>query len=372
MSLPRLLVRPALRSARAFSSTPAFLSDKPAAVPIALISKIRSARPGTPLSLARSALQASSNDLTAALAWLTAQAAETGAAKAAKLSGREATQGLIGVALLADGLGGAGVRAAMVELSCETDFVARTDQFRGLTEAAARSLAYFAEPADELGKGALAKLEWDTIKGTPIVPSSAAETAVTAGEVPRADELPVETLNDAIAAMVSRLGENIHLRRAASVHLPPVPKRGVPLPLASTYLHGAPPPSPADGKAALSTDPTFSAGTLGSLLLWRLAPGGALPKPEVKAVLRSVARQAVAFPTTSVLALEGVEERAEGEPSTALYEQSLITMQPKEGDKWASGATVQEVLAAWGEARGLGNEGLVVEEIVRWEVGGEL
>jgi len=372
MSLPRLLVRPALRSARAFSSTPAFLSDKPAAVPIALISKIRSARPGTPLSLARSALQASSNDLTAALAWLTAQAAETGAAKAAKLSGREATQGLIGVALLADGLGGAGVRAAMVELSCETDFVARTDQFRGLTEAAARSLAYFAEPAGELGKGALAKLEWDTIKGTPIVPSSAAETAVTAGEVPRADELPVETLNDAIAAMVSRLGENIHLRRAASVHLPPVPKRGVPLPLASTYLHGAPPPSPADGKAALSTDPTFSAGTLGSLLLWRLAPGGALPKPEVKAVLRSVARQAVAFPTTSVLALEGVEERAEGEPSTALYEQSLITMQPKEGDKWASGATVQEVLAAWGEARGLGNEGLVVEEIVRWEVGGEL
>jgi len=80
----------------------------------------------------------------------------------------------------------------------------------------------------------------------------------------------------------------------------------------------------------------------------------------------------VAMPTSSVLAVEGAEAGPEGEPSTALYEQGLITLQPKEGDKWASGASVREVLAAWAEARGLGEEGLAVEEIERWEVGGEL
>jgi elongation factor Ts len=49
---------------------------------------------------------------------------EKGIAAAAKKSDREASEGLIGVYVHTDGK-----QAALVELNCETDFVARTDDF---------------------------------------------------------------------------------------------------------------------------------------------------------------------------------------------------------------------------------------------------
>ena len=49
---------------------------------------------------------------------------EKGIAAAAKRGSREASEGLIGVYVHTDGQ-----QAAMVELNCETDFVARTDDF---------------------------------------------------------------------------------------------------------------------------------------------------------------------------------------------------------------------------------------------------
>jgi elongation factor Ts len=49
---------------------------------------------------------------------------EKGIAAAAKKTDREASEGLIGVYVHTDGQ-----QAAMVELNCETDFVARTDDF---------------------------------------------------------------------------------------------------------------------------------------------------------------------------------------------------------------------------------------------------
>src|SRR5213594_1489685 len=55
-----------------------------------------------------------------------------GAAKADKRAGREASEGLIGHYVHHDGKIG-----VLVELNCETDFVARTDDFKGL----ARDLA---------------------------------------------------------------------------------------------------------------------------------------------------------------------------------------------------------------------------------------
>jgi len=52
---------------------------------------------------------------------------EKGIAAAAKKGDREASEGLIGVYVHTDGQ-----QAAMVELNCETDFVARTDDFATL------------------------------------------------------------------------------------------------------------------------------------------------------------------------------------------------------------------------------------------------
>src|SRR4051794_28798000 len=61
---------------------------------------------------------------------------ERGLARASKVAGRVANQGLIDTYIHAGGRIG-----AMVELNCETDFVARTDQFRALAHDIAMQVA---------------------------------------------------------------------------------------------------------------------------------------------------------------------------------------------------------------------------------------
>ena len=61
---------------------------------------------------------------------------KSGAAKAEKRAGREATQGLIGSYVHHDGSIG-----ALVELNCETDFVARTPEFKELAKELAMHIA---------------------------------------------------------------------------------------------------------------------------------------------------------------------------------------------------------------------------------------
>jgi elongation factor Ts len=87
---------------------------------------------------AKKALEATDGDFEAASQWLR----EKGLAASAKRSDRENTQGV--VALVVDG--GVG---AMVELKCETDFVAGSDQFKSEAEALAKLVA--AEGVDATG-----------------------------------------------------------------------------------------------------------------------------------------------------------------------------------------------------------------------------
>src|SRR6476469_9013568 len=61
---------------------------------------------------------------------------ERGLARASKVAGRVANQGLIDTYIHAGGRIG-----AMVELNCETDFVARTDEFRKLAHDIAMQVA---------------------------------------------------------------------------------------------------------------------------------------------------------------------------------------------------------------------------------------
>ena len=58
---------------------------------------------------------------------------ERGLSKAGKRAGRETSEGTIGIAL-------SGATAAMLELGCETDFVAKTDDFQGLVTEIADAL----------------------------------------------------------------------------------------------------------------------------------------------------------------------------------------------------------------------------------------
>ena len=68
----------------------------------------------------RKALSENEGDLEKAVDWLRAK----GAAKAAKKAGRAATEGLVNAYIH-----GGGKLGVLVEVNCETDFVARGDEF---------------------------------------------------------------------------------------------------------------------------------------------------------------------------------------------------------------------------------------------------
>ncbi len=89
-------------------------------------------RTGAGVMDCKRALEEAHGDVEAAMALLE----EWGAANAAKRSERETSQGLVECYIHAGGRIG-----AMVELNCETDFVARTDDFKTLAREVAMQVA---------------------------------------------------------------------------------------------------------------------------------------------------------------------------------------------------------------------------------------
>jgi len=110
-----------------------------------------------------------------------------GLADAAKKSGRVAADGLIGYRV-------EGGTAALVELNCETDFVAKTDDFQKARQVLAGALFSASSVGD--------------------APSADVETLK---KMPAPKELPgaAGTLADWLQAYTARTGENTQLRRAA-------------------------------------------------------------------------------------------------------------------------------------------------------------
>jgi elongation factor Ts len=106
---------------------------------------------------------------------------ERGLAKAGKREGRATSEGVIAIAL-------AGARGGIVELGCETDFVARTDDFGGLAAELARAVA--SDPQ----AGSAAALAQAPIDG--------------------------EKVADRISAAIAKLGENIVVKRARHLTAP--------------------------------------------------------------------------------------------------------------------------------------------------------
>jgi len=112
---------------------------------------------------------------------------ERGLAKAAKREGRATTEGTVAIAL------DAGV-AGIVELGCETDFVAKTDDFQALAAEVAAAVASDPKLAD-----------LDEVLEAPV-----------AGQ----------KLADRIAAAVSKLGENVQLKRVGRLAVEGVGRAG--------------------------------------------------------------------------------------------------------------------------------------------------
>jgi len=119
----------------------------------------------------KKALEATGGDEEAAIAWLR----EKGLAKAAKKAGRATSEGLIGSYVSEDGKVG-----VLVEVKCETDFVAKSDKFQ----------AFVAQLAKDVAEQAPASLEEARYEGK-------------------------ESAADALTSLISVLGENMQLGRLA-------------------------------------------------------------------------------------------------------------------------------------------------------------
>jgi elongation factor Ts len=148
------------------------------------------------------ALEATGGNIEEAITLLKQQ----GLAKADKKAGRVALQGLV-----EPYIHGAGRIGALVEVNCETDFVARTEDFKALAhdlamQVAATSPSYVDE--SEVPESAFAELERE--HGS----RERALEVVSLLDQPFIKDAKV-TIRDLIRENIGKLGENIQVRRFA-------------------------------------------------------------------------------------------------------------------------------------------------------------
>lgn len=189
----------------------------------------------------KKALEQNAGDLDAAMKWLR----EKGAASAEKKAGRATAEGLVDFRV-------AGAKGVIVEVNCETDFVAKTEPF----------LALVASAADAAVKAAL-----------PAEPAAAA--AALAAEK-AADG---QTLDARVKAAIAGLGENMALARVASL--------GVKQGLLGSYRHS-------DGKLA-------------ALVAVECGKADSAAKPEVLELAKNLAMQVAGnLPPAEVVSREQI------------------------------------------------------------------
>jgi elongation factor Ts len=114
-----------------------------ATISAGLVKELRE-RTGAGMMDCKKALEETGGDMEAAIDLLRSR----GTAKAAKRAGKEATEGAIGLHI--DRSSGVG---ALVEVACETDFVARTDDFQALASELAEHVAVEATATDGSAAG---------------------------------------------------------------------------------------------------------------------------------------------------------------------------------------------------------------------------
>ena len=156
-----------------------------ATISASMVKELREAT-GAGMMDCKAALTENDGNMEAAVDWLR----KKGLSKAAKKAGRVAAEGLIGLKV-------DGVKGVVVEVNSETDFVARNDLFQGLVK---------------------------MIAGVAL-------TAGTDVEVIKAAKVGDITVADAITDTVAKVGENMTLRRAASLAV----KQG----MIGNYMHNA-------------------------------------------------------------------------------------------------------------------------------------
>jgi elongation factor Ts len=140
-------------------------------VSAAMVKELRD-QTGAGMMDCKAALSETAGNLEAAVDWLR----KKGLSKAAKKAGRMAAEGLVGVAVRP-------TKGILVEVNCETDFVARNDLFQGLVKMVADAALDAGADVDKI-------------------------LAAKAGGI---------TISEAIADTIAKVGENMSLRRAAEL-----------------------------------------------------------------------------------------------------------------------------------------------------------
>lgn len=176
-------------------------------------------RTGAGILDCKKALGESAGDVEKAIDWLRAK----GLSSAAKKSGRVASEGLVEAYIHAGGKIG-----VIVELNCETDFVAMNDKFKNLARDVAMHIAAAAPeylsrdevPADAYEKEKAVQLEKTMSEGKP----QAIAAKIVEGRMSKwyedvclLDQKYVKddskTIDQLVKEVVSTIGENIKIRR---------------------------------------------------------------------------------------------------------------------------------------------------------------
>ncbi|XP_037534814.1 elongation factor Ts, mitochondrial [Nematolebias whitei] len=154
----------------------------------------------------KKALEKFDNDITQAESWLHEQAQKEGWSKANKLEGRKTKEGLIGL-FVGDKV------AAMVEVNCETDFVARNEKFQQLVTDVTLAASAHHQSKNQSSAGYVKSL----LAGDELNKLCTGEGLSVA---------------DQVAFAIGRLGENIYMKRAITVRVPTEWHIG-------SYVHGS-------------------------------------------------------------------------------------------------------------------------------------
>ncbi|EGN93096.1 hypothetical protein SERLA73DRAFT_189919 [Serpula lacrymans var. lacrymans S7.3] len=299
------------------------------------------------ITKAREALTASNNDVNGALAWLEADMVASGAQRAAKLEGRVAREGLVSISVLSAGnaakagLGKGSVRAAMVELNCETDFVGRGELFSQLAADIAHTAAFISEPVDS--DNLIIPCPLDVLNDAPLISQNGSQAHSSS------------TVSTSIRDLMAKVGEKVSLRRAITLVQNPLSDQSGNLGLRlASYVHGA-----------VNSAPQ---GKIGAIALLALKSPNLsthfASEPftrELERLERAIARQIVGLDTLSI--------RSNGsEDGTALYDQPFMMYG---GD--SANETVRTVLNQWALDRGLVKDqeegGVEVIDFAKWTVG---
>jgi elongation factor Ts len=163
-------------------------------------------RTGAGIMDSKRALEASDGNMDKAAEFLRQQ----GLAKAGKKASRSANEGLVDTYIHSQGRIG-----AMVEVNCETDFVARTQDFKTLTYDIAMQIAAMSPKftsVEELTEDDYTQLEKDFgdrdtgVKATVLLEQAFIKD-------------PKKSINDLVKEGIAKLGENIVVRRFARFEL---------------------------------------------------------------------------------------------------------------------------------------------------------